>query len=73
MHLLYLDSHGTPLLEEFSSDKIPPYAILSHTWGPDGTEITYEDVSKGTAKSKARYNKVRFCGEKKASHGLKYF
>lgn len=30
-----------------AGDKIPPYAVLSHTWGPDGKELTYEDVSKG--------------------------
>ncbi|KAF2193470.1 HET-domain-containing protein [Zopfia rhizophila CBS 207.26] len=73
MRLLYLDSHGTPFLEKFSGDKIPPYATLSHTWGPAGSEVTYEDVSKGTARRKASYDKIRFCGEKAASHGLKYF
>ena len=74
MRLLYLDAHGKPCLEKFS-DKIPPYAILSHTWGPDGdgSEVTYEDVSKGIAECKVGYNKIRFCGEKAASHGLKYF
>jgi hypothetical protein len=73
MRLLYLDNHGTPCLKSVFGDKIPPYAILSHTWGPDGSEVTYEDVSTSTAKSKAGYNKIRFCAEKAASHGLKYF
>jgi hypothetical protein len=73
MRLLYLDNHRMPCLEKFSDDKIPPYAILSHTWGPDSSEVTYEDISKGTAKSKAGYNKILFCGGKAASYGLKYF
>jgi hypothetical protein len=61
-------------LENFFGDEIPPYATLSHTWGPKGSEVTYEDIVKGTAaERKAGYAKIRFCGEKAASHGLKYF
>jgi hypothetical protein len=33
-------------------DKIPPYAILSHTWN-DGQEVTFQDLIDGTGKSKA--------------------
>ncbi|KAI0382155.1 heterokaryon incompatibility protein-domain-containing protein [Hypomontagnella monticulosa] len=32
---------STKKLEEFFEPNIPPYAILSHTWGDD--EVTYED------------------------------
>jgi len=49
------------------------YTILSHTWRLDDGEVTFKDVKEGTAKSKAGYDKIRFCGEKAASHGLKYF
>jgi hypothetical protein len=74
MRLLYLDDHGTPCLQNFFGDEIPLYAILSHTWGPKGSEVTYEDIVKGTTRErKAGYTKIRFCGEKAASHGLKYF
>lgn len=74
MRLLYLDEHGTPCLQNFLGDEIPLYATLSHTWGPKGSEVTYEDIVKGTAaERKAGYAKIRFCGEKAASHGLKYF
>ncbi|KAM5364137.1 hypothetical protein ACJZ2D_011638 [Fusarium nematophilum] len=35
-------------LETFVDDrKIPPYAILSHTWGPDGEEISFDDIQSG--------------------------
>lgn len=33
-------------LEEFSDHDAPPYAILSHTWGPDIEELTLSDVKK---------------------------
>ncbi|KAI0113610.1 HET-domain-containing protein [Nemania sp. FL0031] len=31
-------------LEEFLDDAVPPYAILSHTWGSDFEELTYQNV-----------------------------
>ncbi|EHK48834.1 hypothetical protein TRIATDRAFT_158198, partial [Trichoderma atroviride IMI 206040] len=34
-------------LEEFEDGWIPPYAILSHTWGSDSQELTFADVRKG--------------------------
>src|SRR5436305_20329 len=73
MRFLYLGNHGIPCLTEFSGDKIPPYAILSHTWRLDGDEVTFKVISEGTATSKAGYTKISFCGEKAASHGLQYF
>jgi hypothetical protein len=44
-------------------DQIPPYAILSHTWGSDTDEVTFEDLANGTGTDKAGYEKIRFCGE----------
>ncbi len=63
---------------EFSLTKdlindIPAYAILSHTWDGDDQEVTFNDVTKGLGKSKAGYQKIRFCGEQAARHGLRYF
>ncbi|KAK3366724.1 hypothetical protein B0T24DRAFT_367243 [Lasiosphaeria ovina] len=34
-------------LEEFLDYKTPKYAILSHTWGDDGEELTFRDVEEG--------------------------
>lgn len=74
MRLLYLDSHETPCLTEFLGNKIPhPYAILSRTWRIDHGEVKFQDISEGTAKSKAGYDKIRFCGGKAARDGLEYF
>ncbi|KAK5655205.1 hypothetical protein OQA88_6104 [Cercophora sp. LCS_1] len=44
-------------------DRVPPYVILSHTWGPD--EITFQDLATGSraaAKKKTGYAKIAgFC------------
>ena len=53
-------------------DIIPPYAILSHTWGAD-TEVTFKDLTNGTGKDKSGYEKIRFCGEQARQVGLEYF
>jgi hypothetical protein len=35
-----------PKLEEFFGSDIPPYAILSHTWGRE--EVTFQDLASST-------------------------
>ncbi|KAH8725395.1 heterokaryon incompatibility protein-domain-containing protein [Phaeosphaeriaceae sp. PMI808] len=47
----------TGLLEEFLGEKIPQYAILSHTWGDE--EVTYQDYQRGAQKAKKGYKKIR--------------
>jgi hypothetical protein len=54
-------------------DEIPAYAILSHTWGDDDQEVTFKDLVEGLGKSKAGYEKIRFCGEQATRDGLRYF
>src|SRR3569833_4019459 len=44
MHLFSTKALG---LKEFFDDKTPPYAILSHTWGPDAEELTFQDIKQG--------------------------
>ena len=65
MHLL-----DTKTLQphEFIGTKFPPYAILSHTWGED--EVTFQDMQRGDAQSKAGYDKVRRCCEMTAADGF---
>jgi hypothetical protein len=45
-------------LVEFIGDKIPRYAVLSHTWGADSEEDTFTDLVKDTCGSKAGYQKI---------------
>jgi hypothetical protein len=74
MRLLQLNKAGeVSLLNDNIGDDVPPYAILSHTWGADGEEVTYKDLMNGTGKGKAGYNKIRFCGEQARRDGLQYF
>jgi hypothetical protein len=35
------------------------YAILSHTWGNESEEVTYEDIKSGTPQNKAGYKKLQ--------------
>ncbi|KAI1275681.1 kinesin light chain 1, partial [Xylaria sp. FL0933] len=61
------------LTDDLPSSRFPPYAILSHTWGPDNQEVTYEDIKTGQGKHKDGYSKIRFCAEQAARDGLKHF
>jgi len=54
-------------------DIIPPYAILSHTWGADTEEVTFKDLTNGTGEDKPGYKKIQFCGEQAQQDGLQYF
>jgi hypothetical protein len=74
MRLLKYDARGALVLTpDLPDNTIPPYAILSHTWGPDADEVTFEDITKGTGTRKTGYYKIRFCGEQARSDGLHHF
>ncbi|KAI1764461.1 HET-domain-containing protein [Hypoxylon sp. FL1150] len=67
MRLLHVQ---TGKLEEFAGDDVPPYAILSHTWGKH--ELTLQDLSKLDRSSIASYAKVEGCCRQAANEGLHY-
>jgi hypothetical protein len=73
MRLLRLGDDGALKLVTHDEDKIPPYAILSHTWGPDSDEVSFDDVINGTGKNKDGYAKILFCGEQALKADLKDF
>ena len=74
MRLLRLDEHDRLSLIKLDDDKLPPYAILSHTWGADDDEVTFDDVYRhDRVKSKAGYAKVLFCGRQAQKDDLKDF
>jgi hypothetical protein len=72
MRLLERKRDGEFSLTKELIDNIPPYAILSHTWGADTEEVTFRDLMDGTGKSKAGYHKIRFCGEQAERDGLEH-
>jgi hypothetical protein len=74
MRLLHSGDNGElSLVECEGSNSIPPYAILSHTWGPVTEEVTFRDILKSTGKDKAGWRKIRFCQEQAKKDGLFYF
>jgi hypothetical protein len=74
MRLLQRNSAGQlSLTADLIGDSIPKYAILSHTWGGDTEEVTFEDMINSTGEDKPGYEKIRFCGEQARQDGLLYF
>jgi len=64
MRLLSASSIDSPdglQLTDFNPDSVPPYAILSHTWGDN--EVIYADIMNGTAALKSTFPKVRYSCE----------
>jgi hypothetical protein len=79
MRLLYIASDGRlTWTEDLVGDRIPPYAILSHTW-QEGQEVTFDDLksldnAEGFKRSdKGGYHKIRFCAQQAKRDGLDYF
>jgi hypothetical protein len=67
---------GEASLAEFDDDKLPPYAILSHTWGSDHEEVTFKDLQEDAGRRKfgsIGYKKLYFCGREASRHGISYF
>jgi hypothetical protein len=73
MRLLQINSAGGFSLTEEYSDNVPCYAILSHRWGLDSEEVSFEDIREGRASNKSGYAKIEFCANQAKQDGLKYF
>lgn len=73
MRLLERKSSGELVLRVFIGSDLPAYAVLSHTWGADSEEVSFQDIEAGTGKSKAGYHKIQFCAEQATADGLRYF
>jgi hypothetical protein len=78
MRLLYTDRDGNlRWTEDLREGKIPPYAILSHTW-LEGQEVTFDDLKDLDdgkdldVKSRAGYDKIMFCARQAQSDGLRH-
>ena len=61
---------STCQLEEFFADRIPRYAILSHTWEED--EVLFTDMERRSVEGKAGYKKIRYSCDQAKKHGLGY-
>lgn len=74
MRLLHCNGTGGYGAKIFTNDDvIPSYAILSHTWGGDGDEVTYDDLTNGIGTDKPGYEKIKFCAVQARQDGLDFF
>ena len=73
MYLISIGPTDQISLTNFPVDNVPCYAILSHTWGTDGEELTFQDLKSGAGQEKAGYRKIRFCAQQTAKDGLHHF
>jgi hypothetical protein len=73
MRLLKYEANRELTIISFDDDAVPPYAILSHTWGADTEEVTFADLNTGDGKDKSGYKKIRFCGQQAQQDSLQYF
>ncbi|KAI0118735.1 heterokaryon incompatibility protein-domain-containing protein [Nemania sp. FL0031] len=67
MRLLNTDSLA---VQDFSGLKIPPYSILSHTWGED--ECLFQDLREATRPKKAGFAKIKCAAQRAKEDGFKY-
>ena len=72
MRLLELQDDGECGLAEFTGNNVPRYAILSHTWGLDEEEVTFNDIVSRRGHDKQGYSKLMFCAKRAKEDGLQY-
>lgn len=76
MRLLRIDEQGWVTPVQFTSSKIPQYAILSHRWEQDeDQEVLLKDLTGDSvlAKAKKGCRKLELCIQKAQDDGLRYF
>ncbi|KAK2596149.1 hypothetical protein QQS21_006426 [Conoideocrella luteorostrata] len=73
MRLLKAEANDKFSLVEFVDKDVPSYAILSHTWGKDAEEVTFQDLVSGSGEDKPGYGKILFCGKQAVEDGLQFF
>ncbi|KAG4428562.1 hypothetical protein IFR05_015955 [Cadophora sp. M221] len=75
IRLLQRKPDGEIVFREPTSEVVPAYAILSHTWGEE--EVIHQELEKGKDRckimDKAGWRKIQFCAEQAKEDGLEYF
>jgi ankyrin repeat protein len=73
MRLVQIQADGSFSLVKYEGTPIPPYAILSHTWGDDKDEVNYEDMRKEKREKKSGDAKLDFCARQARKDDLQHF
>jgi len=63
-----INAETIEIQEYASDDHVPPFAILSHTWGDQ--ECTLQDMKDSEVKSRTGYTKIKRCCEQALQDGL---
>ena len=71
MRLLHRKSNGELHVSEDLITNIPPYVILSHTWGSE--EVTFQDIANSKGKNKTGYKKLQFLADQAGKDSVKHF
>jgi hypothetical protein len=73
MRLLKVDKDARfSLIEDLVDNERLKYAILSHTWGKDKEEVTFNDILQGTGTEKNGYKKILFCAQQAIRDDIQY-
>ncbi len=67
------DAKFSLIVDRFVPSDVPPYAILSHRWGPGNQEVTYRDLLNGLKDGKSGFRKLQFCRDQAEKDGFEYF
>lgn len=69
MRLLNVETFN---LETFYEPDVPPYSALSHTWGPNDREVSFQDITNGFDMEQKDWDKVSRSAAETKSFGLQY-
>ena len=72
MRLLRVRGESGLDLVEYDDRSIPPYAILSHTWGAKEEEVSHKDLLENDGTRKTGYQKLTFCAKQAVKDGLSH-
>lgn len=73
MRLLECSKYGDISLTKDLVDGLPPYCILSHTWGEVDDEVSFEDLERAQGDNKSGHGKIQFCARQTLQHGFQHF
>jgi hypothetical protein len=74
MRLIVCSTARSPPLKlvEFVGSNVPPYAILSHTWGAPDEETQIKDLNSPELHQSTRFKKILYACQQAEKDGLKH-
>jgi hypothetical protein len=63
---------STLKLESFADNAIPEYAALSHTWGKEADEVSFQEMQSSDGPQKPGWGKIEYSCKQALSDRLTY-